>query len=127
MPQRSQHPRNRVRLVTQIHADIQRHLIVTAAAGMQTLADIADPGNQDGFNVHMNILGVNHKLDLAVLDIAPDFAQRFYDQFRIGLGDNPLPPQHLGMCLAAQNVLPVHARVKADGRIKIIHQCICGL
>ena len=56
-----------------IHTDIQCHLIVAAAAGMQAFADITDTADEDGFHVHVDILCFFVKCNLAGFDIGEDF------------------------------------------------------
>ena len=45
-------------VVPQGQADVQRHLIVPAAAGVETLACVADAGGQSLLHKGMDILGV---------------------------------------------------------------------
>ena len=54
---------------TQVQPDIQRHLVVAAAAGVQPLTRIADAGGQRLLDEGMHILGVGVDLQCAAVQI----------------------------------------------------------
>ena len=100
---------------TQVQPDIQRHLVVAAAAGVQPLARIADAGGQRLLDEGMHILGVGGDLQCAAVQILQNRVQTFVDIVHILLGDDTLSAQHGRVDEAALNILLDHPRVKADG------------
>ena len=119
--QLTDHP---ARAVAQIHADIQRHLIVAAAGGVQLFAHIPQPLGQHLLHKHVNILAGHVHSQLAALQIIQNALQAVYQPAGLLVGDNALGGQHGRVSHAAQDVLPVHAAVKMNGRVKIVRQLV---
>jgi len=112
---------------TQVQPDIQRHLVVAAAAGVQPLTRIADAGGQRLLDESMHILGVGVDLQCAAVQILQNRVQTFVNIVHILLGDDTLSAQHGRVDKAALNILLDHPRVKADGRVKIVYAAVNGL
>ena len=111
-----QHPA----VVAQGQADVQRHLIVAAAAGVQALAGVADAGGQGLLHEGVDVLGVGVDLQPAAGQVVGDGSQTVEDVLTILLGDDALFGQHGGVYAAAPHILCDHPLVKADGRVEII-------
>ncbi len=69
-------------LLLDVQTHIECNLIVSRTAGVQTLAGITDALGQELFHVHVDVLVIERKLNLAVLDILEDALQTFDDLFR---------------------------------------------
>ena len=67
-------------LAANIKLHIQRHLIVTAAPGMQFLAGVPDHIRQIGFHKAVNIFIFIGDHKTAVFQFFPDSGQAFYDR-----------------------------------------------
>ena len=109
-----------VAVVPQGQADIQRHLIVAAAAGVQALACIADAGGQGLLHKGMHILGVGVDLQRTACQIVGNGGQPTEDILAVLFGDDALLGQHGGVDPAAAHILRDHPLVKADGGVEII-------
>ena len=77
-----------VAVVPQGQADIQRHLIVAAAAGVQALACIADAGGQGLLHEGMHILGVGVDLQRTACQIVGNGGQPVEDILAVLFGDD---------------------------------------
>ena len=108
-----EHCGNFIRFMAQIHTHVKCNLVVAAASGMQLFACVAYSGNQNRFDIHMNILGIDFKFHIAVFNIFFNLAESFYYQFRILFWDYTLLAEHFCMCNTAGYVLGIHTRVKA--------------
>ena len=100
--------------VAQIEADVRGHLVIARAAGMQTLAGVADQRGQALLDIQMNVFKVERP------DKAPRFNLRCYQThaalyFGQILGRNDcLFRQHPCVGERAANILPPHALVEID-------------
>ena len=65
-------------VIAQGQADVQRHLIVAAAAGVEPLARVADAGGQGLLHKGMHVLGVGVDLQLAAGQIIGDVGKRLH-------------------------------------------------
>ena len=61
-------------LPSDIHPEIQGHLVVAGPGGMEPLARVADPGGEQRLDVHMDILVVGSEFHAPRLDIPEDAA-----------------------------------------------------
>ena len=114
-------------VVPQGQADIQRHLIVAAAAGVQPLARIADAGGEGLLHKGVHILGIGVDLQPAGCQIVGDGSQTVEDVLTILFGDDALLCQHGGVHAAAAHILRDHALVEPDGGVEVVHAGIHGL
>ena len=110
----------RAAVIPEGQADIQGHLIVPAAAGMQPLAGVADPGGQGLLDEGVDVLGVGVDLQLAGGQIVGDGRQPVEDVLTVLLGDDALLGEHGSMDAAAPHILCDHPLVKTDGRVEIV-------
>ena len=81
-------------LLFHIHTHIKRNLIVARAAGVQTLARVADALGQQLLDVHVDVLVVERELHLAVFDVFQNILQALDDLFRLVLFNDALLAQH---------------------------------
>ena len=104
----------------QIEADVQRHLVVAAAPGVEPFARVADAGGQLPFNKGMDVLRILVDGQRAGSEIGGDARQPVLDRLPVLGGKDPLFGQHGGVRHAARDVLLRHAGIKRDGGIKIV-------
>ena len=116
-----------VAVVPQGQADIQRHLIVAAAAGVQPLAGVADAGGEGLLHKGVHILGTRVDLQPAGCQIVGDGSQTVEDVLTVLFRDDALLCQHGGVHAAAAHILRDHALVEADGGVEVVHAGIHGL
>ena len=112
------------RCFPQVQADIQRNLVVAAAAGVQPLASIAHAGGQSLLHKGVHILGIGVNLQRAAVQIVQNGLQALVDIVHILLGDDALLAQHSRVYHAAVDILFDHPRIKADGRVKVVHAAV---
>jgi len=89
-------------------------LVITAAAGVQAFAGIADPGCQFCLNEHVDIFGIRVESEATRLDIGAYLAEPSNDRFDILRGEDADRTEHASMGLTAPNVLAVHPGIKGD-------------
>ena len=111
----------------QVEAQIQRHLVVAAAAGVQPLARIPHPGGEGLFYEGVDILGGGVDLQRAAVQIIQDAVQAPVDVLYVLFRDDALPSQHGGVDQAALDILLDHPRVEADGGVEVIDAAVDGL
>ena len=99
----------------QIQADVQCHLVVAAAAGVQPLTCITHAGSQGLLYKGVYILGVGVNFQCTAVQILQNRVQPLVNIVHILLGDNPLTAQHGRVYQAALDILLNHPRIKADG------------
>ncbi len=63
-------------LLPDIHAEVQRHLVVAAAGGVQALARVADPRGEQGLDVHVDVLVVGGEFHLPRFDVCQNDRSR---------------------------------------------------
>ena len=112
-------PQRRDRIF-EIQPNVQRHLIVAAAPGVQPFARVADARGQFAFHKGVDVLGVRVNGQRAGSQIRSDRGQPVADGFAVRCRDNALLRQHCGVRHAAGNVLLCHAAVKRDGGVKVV-------
>ena len=112
------------RFAAQPHPQIDRDLIVSASAGVQLFADIAEARGQHRFDKHMNILGVHIYIKSSVFYVAENPLQAFDQPVAFILRYYSARAEHCGVSHRAFYILFVHTAVKADRRIKVIS---CGV
>ena len=109
-----------LRSVLDIHAAVERHLIVAAAARVQALARVADALDEQLFHVHVDILRIQLKLYLTRRDIRFNAFQSFDNRVRIGLRNDPLLAKHRRVRNRSGDILMIKPLVKGDGRMEVI-------
>ena len=107
-------------VVPQSQADVQRHLVVPAAAGVQALAGVADAGGEGLLHEGMDVLGVGVDGEGAGGQIIRDGGQTAQNILAVLLGDDALLCQHGGVDAAAAHILCDHPLVEADGRVEVV-------
>ena len=100
--------------------NVQRHLIVAAAGGVQAFARVPHPAGKLLLHKGVDILRVGINGQLARFQLGKHPLQSARDRVPVGLRQNTAAAQHIGMGKAARNVLPEHALIKGNGGIEII-------
>ena len=113
-----------VAVVPQGQADIQRHLIVAAAAGVQPLARIPDTGGQGLLHKGVHVLGGGVNSQRTAGQVVRDGSQAAEDIRTVLLRDDALPCQHSGMDAAAAHILRDHPLVEADGGVEVVDAAV---
>ena len=111
-----------VRLPAQIHPQIQRHLVVPGAGGVQLFPQVPQSLGQHLFHKHVDVLRRGVHGQRPGLQIPHNALQPRDQPFRFRRGQNPLRPQHLRMGHAAPDVLPEHPRIEADGGVEVVRR-----
>ena len=109
-----------------IHAGIEGDLVVPGPAGMEALAGFADALNQEGFHIHMDVLGFRLPGDFAGFRIREDGFQAFDDLFSVFFGDDVLLAKHGGMSDGAGDILLVETLVEGDAGMEIVNEGVGG-
>ena len=91
---------------------------------MQPLASIAHAGGQSLLHKGVHILGIGVNLQCAAVQIVQNGLQALVDIVHILLGDDALLAQHSRVYHAAVDILFDHPRIKADGRVKVVHAAV---
>ena len=112
--------RDGVDLIPQVHAEIQRHLVVAAAGGVELFAHIAEALCQHRLHEHVDVLGLGVDGERAGREIVQDALQPVDELCGLVLGDDALCPQHGRAGHGAGNILLCHAAVKGDGGVKVV-------
>ena len=115
------------RCFPQVEPQVQGHLVVAAAAGVQPLARIAHPGGEGLLHEGVHVLGRRVDGQRAAVQILQDAVQALVDGLHILPGNDALPPQHGGVDQAALDILLDHARIEADRGIEVVDAAVDGL
>ena len=118
---------DQVDFVTQPQADIGRHLVVTAATGVQLLAGDADAVGQARLDVHVHVFQVDAPVERAGLDFALDGLQAIDDAVALGIGQHADLGQHGGVGDRAHDVVAIQALVESDGGGEAGNEGVDGL
>ena len=103
-----------VTLISQIHSQVQRHLVVPAAGSVEFFSCVSDPLGQHLFDKHVDVLRTFVDCELPALQILQDSGKSFCQRFAVRFGDNPFCREHRRMGDAPGNILAGHPAVKAD-------------
>ena len=95
---------DQIDVVPEIHSDVGCHLIVSASAGVQRFALLADSVGERGFDVHVNILKLNGPREDTGFDVGSDFVQASDNGLGGRIADNAAAAQHGGMGHGAVDV-----------------------
>ena len=91
-------------LIAQPQADVGSDLVVAAAAGMQTLARIADFVGEAAFDVHVDIFQIQRPGNRSFLDFCYNLDHALADGGEVVFAQNARLCQHLRMCQRALDV-----------------------
>ena len=111
-------------LLPDVHPEVQGHLVVPGAGGVEPLARVPDPGGEQRLHVHVDVLVVGGEFHLPSLDVRQDAREPRLDGVAVRLGDDAAVREHLGVGHGAGDVLFVQPLVKADGGIELVHQLV---
>ena len=111
-----------VTFALQIHADIERDLIVAGACGVELFADVSDALGQDGFDKHVDILRLRIERQRTGLQIGQDPGQTVNDLIGVRLRQNAAFGQHGGVRHRACDILLVHPSIDGDGGVERVRQ-----
>jgi hypothetical protein len=95
---------NAVDRVAQVKADIGRHLVVAAAAGVQALAGVADFGGQCGLDVEVDVLPVERPVEFPRANLGQQVGHTVPDRLQIVLGQHADVVQHGGVRQRTLNI-----------------------
>ena len=84
----------------------------------------AHAGGQSLLHKGVHILGIGVNLQRAAVQIVQNGLQALVDIVHILLGDDALLAQHSRVYHAAVDILFDHPRIKADGRVKVVHAAV---
>ena len=107
-------------LLPDVHPEVQGHLVVPGAAGVEALSRVPDPLREEGLHIHVDILVVGGEFHLSCLDISQDGLESRHDGLCVGGGDDARGPQHLGVGHGAGDILLVEPLVKLDGGVEVV-------
>ena len=107
---------------TRIHAHVQSHLIVAAAASVQALAGLADAVGQKSFHKHVHILRAHVDGQRTGVVVVQNPPQPFHDALSVLARDDALLAQHGGMGDGAGHVAFQQALVKGNRGLKIVQK-----
>ena len=106
--------------VQKIEPQVERHLVVAAARGVQPFAAVADPLRQLRFHKGVDILGGPVNCQLAALELQRDLPQRGDDFAAFRFVDDALSAEHRRVRNRAADILLRHPAVERDGRVEIV-------
>ena len=110
--------------VPQPEPDIQRDLVVAAAAGVQPLAGVADAGGQRLLDKGMHVLGCRVDRERAGVQILKDTAQTLRNRGGVRGRDDALLAEHRRMGQAAADVLLDHPAVEPDRGVEVVDAAV---
>ena len=110
-----------------VEADVRCHLVVAAATRVQARARRADVAREGALHGHVDVLVVDVPGKVAVGDLTRDVGQAGVDGLLVGLGDDALLGEHLGVGAAAGDVLLRHGLVHLEGRAKLLREGVDAL
>ena len=110
-----------------VEADVRRHLVVAAAARVQARARRADVAREGALHGHVDVLVVDVPGKVAVGNLARNVGQAGVDGLLVGLGDDALLGEHLGVGAAAGDVLLCHGLVHLEGRAELLREGVDAL
>ena len=113
-----------VHLAAQVHPQIQGHLVVPGAGGVELLAHISQALGQHLLHKHMDILAGKVKFQRAGIQVVQNSLQAVDEGIGFLLGDNLFRTQHCSMGHRAGDILLIHLAVKANGGIEIIRNAV---
>ena len=112
------------RLSPQIHAQIERHLVVAAAGGVQSLARVAYASGELRLYEHVDIFRAHIDSKRSAEQVAQYTLKPLRNLIAILGGYNALLCEHSRMRQAARYILFRHTAVKADRRVEIVDSLV---
>ena len=108
-----------------VQSHVQGHLIVAAAACVQTLSRISDSVDQIGFHEAVDILIFRSDLHFSALKIRENTLQAFFYRLTVLCCQDALFSQHPGVYQASLDILPVKALVESNRIIESFYRFVC--
>ena len=110
--------------IPQVHADVQRHLVVPAPAGVQLAPDRADQLREPPLDRHMNIFVLRDERKAACFDFSPHVSQASDDGGRFPVGQYIGQLQGLTVDDAALNIVLIQPLVEREGSRERLRQTV---
>ena len=107
--------------IHQVKPEVDRHLVVAAARGVQLLADIAHPLCELRLHEHVDIFRNGVDGESTACDIIQNGAKPGCDHIPLRVGQDARMRKHRHMRERPGDILPEHARIEGDGRVEIVH------
>ena len=104
-----------VTLSPQIHPQVQRHLVIPAAGGVQPLSRLPDTLGEHLFHKHVDVFRLLIHSQRAVLQVLQNARKPSNDAVSVLIGENMPGSEHGRMCHAPFDILPEHPFIKTDG------------
>ena len=111
-------------LITQVHPDVQGHLIVPGAGGVELLAHITDAMGQDLLHKHVDIFTGHVEFQRAGVQVVQNARETLDELVGIFICNDMLGGQHGGVGHGAGDILPVHPAVKMDRGVEIVRDLL---
>ena len=111
-------------LITSIKLHVQSHLVVTAAACVQLLANIPCTLDQSGLHKTVDVFAALVNLKFAIDNLLFNILKFVDDNILFIICDNVLFGKHSNMCDAAVNILFKKLLVKRNRSIKIMYKLV---
>ncbi len=105
-------------------AEIDGHLIVARAGGVETSGGRADQFGKPRFDIHVNVFELARECELAFLDFLENGFQAIFDLSMVLRRNNARLCQHGCMGKRALNILRIELAVEADRCIDLFHDRI---
>src|SRR5437899_2960170 len=102
-------------------SQIDRHLIVARASGVQAAGGRADQVCKAGLDIHVDVFKFRREFERPGLDLFQDRVQAVSDFFLIGRRNDARLRQHLAMGDRSADVLCVEFAVEGDRRVDRFH------
>ena len=111
-------------LVAQVEADVEGHLVVARACGVQLAADRADLFDQARFDVHVDVFEADLEVELAGFDFSQDLLESARDLLGVLGRDDRLPGKHPRVGHRSLDVVAVEALVEGDAGGKFLDESV---
>ena len=103
---------------------VESHLIVAAAGGVQLAADVAEPGDQGGLDVHVDVFALEDEREVTGVDLAADLLQAADDPVALVDRQQADVFEHPGVGDRAPDVVLVQATIEGDRLGELLHTAI---
>ena len=97
--------------IAQVHAHVEGHLVVAAAAGVDLLGRLSHDFEQPRFDVHVNVLELVVEPETGGFDFPSNPVQPLHEDFGVRFGDDAGLGQHSAVGDAAFDVIAVEPLV----------------